>query len=189
MLTFTKVELLGKAWTQNSFDFTKVEQERLEHKTRSTLLKSNRTAKALTQNSFDFTKAEQDSKGLNTKLVRLYQSRTGTAWTQNSFDLTKVEQERLEHNFINFIKVRVRKCHFGAIVYMFFLNWKINYDLFQFLENMLLPLQVASLAEIRSSSIIAESWSKTSLDNQIMQYRCTSFYSIKIVSYFDLINQ
>ena len=44
-----------------------------------------------------------------------------------------------------------------TILYMFFLNWKINYYLFQFLENMLLPLQVASLAETRSSSIIAES--------------------------------
>ena len=43
------------AWTQNSFDFTKVEQ-----------------GKASTQNLFDFTKVEQDSKGLNTKLVRLY---------------------------------------------------------------------------------------------------------------------
>ena len=52
-----------KAWTQNSFDFTKVEQQWLEHKTRSTLLKSNR-------------------KGLNTKLVPLYQSRTAKAWTQ-----------------------------------------------------------------------------------------------------------
>ena len=45
-------------------------------------------------------------------------------------------------------------------------------------------------AEIRSSSIIAESRSKTSLDNHNftddIDYRCTSFHSIKIVSYFAL---
>ena len=57
---------------------------------------------------------------------------------------------------------------------MFFLNWKVKYYLFQFLENMILALEVASLrknrvltaADIRSSSIIAESRSKTSLDKK-----------------------
>ena len=80
--------------------FTKVEQERLEHKTRSTLLKSNRE------------RLEH-----KTRSTLLKSNRTAKASTQSSFDFTKVEQERLEHNFINFIKVRVRKCHFGATVH------------------------------------------------------------------------